>query len=78
MKANAKAIHHVTKSNAFRADCGEDAPKHRTVWLKKVTCKRCQRVIEGMVPFTSWQPLSVSPPSMEISQIVARKRRPAR
>ena len=49
MKANTKAIHHVAKSNAFRADCGEDAPKHRTVWLKKVTCKRCLRVIESQI-----------------------------
>jgi hypothetical protein len=53
MKANAKAIHHVTKSNAFRADCGEDAPQHRTVWLGKVTCKRCLRVIEARV--AAWQ-----------------------
>lgn len=45
MKANSKAVHHVAKSNAFRADCGEDAPQHRTVWIRKVTCKRCLRVI---------------------------------
>lgn len=49
MKANTVAIHHVAKSNAFRADCGEDAPKHRTVWLRKVTCKRCLRVIESQI-----------------------------
>ena len=45
MKANTKVIHRVSKSNAFRADCGEDAPQHRTVWLRKVTCKRCLRVM---------------------------------
>lgn len=46
MKANTKAVHHVTKSNAFRADCGEDCPGRSTVKRAKVTCKRCLRVIK--------------------------------
>lgn len=45
MKANVKAIHHVTKSNAFRAVCGEDCPERSTVKRAKVTCKRCLRVL---------------------------------
>jgi hypothetical protein len=30
MKAKPKAVHHVPKSNAFRAACGEDCPERET------------------------------------------------
>lgn len=47
MKAKPKAVHHVSKSNAFLAACGEDCPERSTVKRAKVTCKRCLRVIEA-------------------------------
>lgn len=47
MKAKPKAVHHVSKSNAFLAACGEDCPGRSTVKKPKVTCKRCLRVIEA-------------------------------
>ena len=46
MKANTKAIHYVTKSNAFRSVCGQDFPERETMKPSKVTCKTCKRVLD--------------------------------
>lgn len=37
------AVHAVKKSNAFKALCGQDAPRRTSTKRAKVTCKACLR-----------------------------------